>query len=193
MAKLKNKRWDRFCEFYTSKDMFGNGSSAYCEAFNKNPKSPADWNAVRAASSRLLTNVNVCNRINEILDKQGFNDQNVDNQHLFLINQHADFKTKMSAIKEYNNLKKRTGQTVQLQQNNLSYERHIHIHGGQRQVGTSLPTNEEQLRAIPIDVSEDNDESVRNNKVSAKHSTGDIRGEVERTSKGGQAYPGLCA
>jgi hypothetical protein len=55
----------------------------------------------------LLSNAKVCERINELLTDKGLNDQFVDKQLLFVITQHADFGSKVNAIKEYNKLKQR--------------------------------------------------------------------------------------
>jgi len=67
-----------------------------------------NWYKTAAASaSRLLKNVRVCERINEILEQGGLNDQAVDKQLSFLVTQHADFGAKLGAIREYNKLKKR--------------------------------------------------------------------------------------
>jgi hypothetical protein len=65
------------------------------------------YTTAMACSSRLLSNVKIIERINSLLETGGFTDTNVDKQHLFLINQHADLKTKMNAIKEFNTLKGR--------------------------------------------------------------------------------------
>jgi hypothetical protein len=59
----------------------------------------------------LLTKPEICERINELLEAGGFNDENVDKQHTFLLNQFADLKTKLGAIKEYNELKSRVKRT----------------------------------------------------------------------------------
>ena len=67
------------------------------------------------------------NRINELLTKEGFNDENVDKQLLAVINQHADFKSKVMAIKEYNNLKARIQKKIDL----TSGGKPIPIYGGQ--------------------------------------------------------------
>jgi hypothetical protein len=97
-----------FCEYYVSQDieLFGNGTKSYIEAYN--PKRFGNWYEVAAANaSRLLKNAKIIKRINSLLEVGGFTDENVDKQHLFLINQHADLKTKLGAIREFNMLKKR--------------------------------------------------------------------------------------
>ena len=42
-----------------------------------------------------------------MLDSEGFNDENADKQLLFIMNQYGDLKSKVAAIREYNNLKAR--------------------------------------------------------------------------------------
>lgn len=111
-----NLQQEEFCKLYTNsesidREMFGNGVQCYLEVYggeySEKNKKPMSYLVAIAASSRLLANVNIITRINELLEEGGFNDVNVDRQHLFLINQHADLKTKMAAIKEYNAVKKR--------------------------------------------------------------------------------------
>lgn len=109
-----NQKQELFCQLYaTDKEFFANGTQAYIEAYDKVIKSKKDYMAAAAAASRLLKDVKVLTRINQLLEMRGLNDQFVDKQLEFLITQDADFKTKISAIKEYNQLKKRTGSSEQ--------------------------------------------------------------------------------
>jgi len=127
-----NLKQKEFSELYVSPDreLFGNGVQCYIEVYSPDTTKKGWYQMAKASASRLLTNVNLCKYINELLDNAGFNDENVDKQHLFLINQHADLKTKMGAIKEYNALKKRTSepkgdlipQSVTLNQFNIGSE-----------------------------------------------------------------------
>ena len=110
MSEELNLKQDEFCKAYISKDFFGNGTQAYLEAYglkDEEDKHTITYDTARVNASRLLTNANILKRINSLLEEGGFNEQNVDKQHLFLINQHADLKTKMNAIKEYNRMKER--------------------------------------------------------------------------------------
>lgn len=103
-----NLRQEEFCRLFVGgdRDFFGNGTGCYIEIYQ--PKRIGNWyNGAKASASRELTKVNVIRRINELLDVEGFNEQNVDKQHLFLLNQFADFKSKLGAVKEFNALKKR--------------------------------------------------------------------------------------
>lgn len=109
--KTNNKltpKQERFCQLYaTEVEFFGNGVQAYIEAYDPSTSNKNWYKSACASASRLLTNVNICNRINEILEECGFNDVAVDKQLAFLMTQHMDFKAKLGAIKEYNKLKSR--------------------------------------------------------------------------------------
>lgn len=59
-----------------------------------------------------MSNIKVCERINELLEKNGFNDEFVDKQHLFLITQHADLGVKARMVDSYNKLKGRITEKV---------------------------------------------------------------------------------
>ena len=47
------------------------------------------------------------------METGGFNNENVDKQHTFLLNQFSDLKTKLGAIKEYNELKGRIKKQIE--------------------------------------------------------------------------------
>lgn len=98
---------EEFCQLYISSDreLYGNGTNCYIEAYKPDKKKPNWYNTARACASRMLTRTNIINRINELLEEQGFNDENVEKQHLFLLNQHNDLKTKMKAVDHYYKLK----------------------------------------------------------------------------------------
>ena len=110
-AKTKdglNQKQELFCQLYASADreLFGNGTRCYMQAYSSEGKKMSVL-AAMAAASRLLRDVKVIQRINELLEEGGLNDQNVDKQLLFVINQFADFKSKVAAIKEYNAMRNR--------------------------------------------------------------------------------------
>ena len=103
-----NPRQERFCQLYASdREFFGNGVQSYIEAYSPDQSKPNWYNVARSRASELLTNPNILNRIDELFEAGGLNDQFVDKQMEKLITQDADFKAKMSAIKEYNKLKQR--------------------------------------------------------------------------------------
>jgi len=106
-----NPKHELFCQLYVSgeRELFGNGTLCYLEVYGSKDEGgkKMSYMAAAAAASRLLKNVKIINRVNELLETGGFNAENVDKQHLFLINQFSDLKTKMAAIKEFNALKNR--------------------------------------------------------------------------------------
>jgi len=109
-----NLKEEEFCQTYIShdRDLYGNGTKCYLEVYGEYYSASHKGNfmsykVAQVLAYRLLRKVKIIERINELLEEGGFNDQNVDKQHLFLLNQHSDLKTKLGAIKEYNAVKKR--------------------------------------------------------------------------------------
>src|SRR3990167_982426 len=98
----------RFAKLYaTDAEFFGNGVQSYIEIYEPNKNKPNWYKSVCSSASRLLSSVKVVERINELLAETGFNEAFIDKQLSFLITQHADFPTKLGAIKEFNKLKGR--------------------------------------------------------------------------------------
>ena len=118
LIETLNEKQKLFCKLYTSdREFFGNGLQAYMEAYNI----PSfKWKSAATAATRLLKNDKVLQYVNSLLELRGLNDGFVDKQLEFLVTQHADFKSKLGAIREYNQLKKRVsqegGNIVQLNQ-----------------------------------------------------------------------------
>lgn len=102
-----NPQQEKFCEVYLSDLHFANGVKAYAEAYKIDLCKERSYNNAKAAASRLLTNPDILNRINSLLEELGLNDSFVDKHLLFLIQQHADLSIKLGAIREYNKLKQR--------------------------------------------------------------------------------------
>lgn len=103
-----NPQQEEFCRLYASDaEFFGNGAQSYIEVYKPDQSSKNWYKTACARASQLLANVKVCERINQLLEEGGLNDQFVDKQLTFLVTQHADFKSKLGAIREYNKLKKR--------------------------------------------------------------------------------------
>ena len=111
--KLTAKQ-ELFAQTYVSREFFGNGVQSYIEVYSPD-QSKKDWyKSACAGASQILSNIKVCNRINELLDDAGLNDQFVDKQLLFLMTQHSDFASKIASIREYNKLKSRITQKTDL-------------------------------------------------------------------------------
>lgn len=110
-----NEKQELFCKLFASdREFFGNGVQSYIEAYDIKLDKPNAYKTALAASSRLLSNVKITARINELFEARGLNDCFVDKQLEKMITQDADFKAKMSAIKEYNALKNRITKQVDL-------------------------------------------------------------------------------
>lgn len=108
-----NLKQEEFCRLYaTEKEFFGNGVETYLELYDVDTSKPNWYKTACSAASRLLSNVKVIDRIAELLEEQGLNDVFVDKQLKFLLTQHADFKSKLGAIKEYNKLKQRITEKI---------------------------------------------------------------------------------
>ncbi|MEX0686799.1 MAG: terminase small subunit [Balneolales bacterium] len=108
--RLENLKQEKFCQLYVSEEFFGNGVQSYIQAYDIEIDKPGAYNTARANASRLLTNANIKQRINDLIEEAGLNDAFVDKQLLFLLTQHTDFKSKLGAIKEYNRVKGRTSE-----------------------------------------------------------------------------------
>lgn len=103
-----NPQQEKFCQLYaTEKEFFGNGVESYLEVYDIDRAKPNWYKTACATASKLLSNAKVYTRINALLTDGGLNDENVDKQLLMLINQHAEFGSKIAAIREYNKLKQR--------------------------------------------------------------------------------------
>ncbi len=115
MAKGLNIKQKAFCELYTqSIEFFGNGVQSYIEAYNPDTSKPNWYNSARSSAHNLLTNTDILSYIDKQLESDGFNDQFVDKQIKFLMTQNADFSNKLGAIREYNKLKARIKDKLEL-------------------------------------------------------------------------------
>lgn len=113
-TKLTPKQ-ELFCKIYaTDREFFGNGTQSYIQAYNPNRTSKNWYRAAQSSASDLLSNPMIFNRINELLEEGGFNNVAVDKQISFLIHQQADLSVKIAAIREYNKLKSRIENKIEL-------------------------------------------------------------------------------
>ncbi len=101
------EKQEQFCQMYVCKEFFANGVESYAEAYNIDLTEPGQYNVAKSNAWRLLTNADILKRINELLDLSGLTDEFVDKQLLLVITQNADMGSKVGAIREYNKLKKR--------------------------------------------------------------------------------------
>lgn len=99
-------RQEKFCQLYaTDSSCFGNWVTTYLEVYDIDRTKPNRYKTACAWASRMLSNVKVYTRINDLLDEYWLNDTFVDKQTLFLISQQSDFTAKSKMITEYNKIK----------------------------------------------------------------------------------------
>lgn len=108
--KKVNVKQDLFCRIYANDpECMGNATYAYMKAYGTESKLTAKANA-----GLLIKKPEITARINEYLQLEGFNNENVDKQLLYVINQHRDLSTKVKGIQEYNKLKKRVTDRLEI-------------------------------------------------------------------------------
>ena len=103
---LDNINQEKFCILYaTERGLMGNGTQCYAIAYGIDLASKKGYATCRANSHRLLIDADITARITELLTDEGFNDENVAKQHLFLINQDADLSAKKGGVELFYKLK----------------------------------------------------------------------------------------
>lgn len=112
--KLSAKQ-EMFCQLFATKgSLFGNGVQTYLEVYDVDETKPNWYKTACSAASRLLSNVKVYTRINQLLEENWLNDVEVDKQLKYLIEQHSDLWVKMRAIDSYNKLKQRLTDKIEV-------------------------------------------------------------------------------
>lgn len=102
-GKVLNLKQDLFCKIYaTDPECIGNATVAYMKAYGNE-----NMFTSKTAGAQLLAKNEITERIAEYIELDGFNDQAVDKKHNFLIKQNKDLGVSLKAIQEYNKLKKR--------------------------------------------------------------------------------------
>lgn len=113
--KLKNIRHEAFCNFFVSPgEFFGSGLQSYAKAYNIDLGKKGQYKVAQASASRLLSNVNIIERINQLLDTEGFNAEHADKLLLQWMNQKNEPHVSMKAIAEFNKLKQRITEKIEL-------------------------------------------------------------------------------
>jgi len=107
-VQISNEQ-EKFCNLYTrDHELMGDPVACYLECYEIEPHEIGKPHLIKQKVNELLNKPQIVQRINSLIEEDGFNDLNVDKQHLFLINQHKDLTVKMKGIEHYNKLKKRT-------------------------------------------------------------------------------------
>lgn len=104
--KLSIQR-EAFCQYYVSEDFFGDGVESYAMAYGIDLEKPGGRHTCRTSAYNLLTNTVILNRITEIQRHATLNNQFVDREMSFVIQQRADLGAKTRGIAEYNKVTKR--------------------------------------------------------------------------------------
>lgn len=114
LEKIGSKLTERqklFCVLYISdKFCFGNATKSYSEAYNL---SKEQYDTSRQNGYRLLTNAYIKAFINKMLDEQ-LKEERVDRALAETIHQRKDLRSRVAAITEYNKLKARITEKVDL-------------------------------------------------------------------------------
>ncbi len=122
-ADSLNEKQLLFCRLYVSREFYGNGTLSYCEAYGFDPSDIKQYNSARHSASHLLNNPNISQHINNLLEEGGLNDSHIDKRLLFLINQNEDKGTALGAIKEYNKLKQRIIEKIEMNQTGIDVKK----------------------------------------------------------------------
>lgn len=113
-VKISNEQ-EKFCQLYTrDKKLMGDPMGCFLAVYELEPHQVGNTKQIKKDIETLLAKPQIISRINELIEEDGFNDLNVDKQHLFIINQHADLNVKMKGIEHYNKLKKRIDNKIEL-------------------------------------------------------------------------------
>lgn len=99
-----------FCEYFsTDRDVFGNGVQAYMKAFGPKVK----YGTAKVQAYRLLTKPNIVKRCRELIDVY-FSNEVADRELAMVALQYGDLSAKIAAIREYNKVKKRITEVVEI-------------------------------------------------------------------------------
>jgi len=117
-------KMEMFCQLYASdREFFGNGTQSYIEAYGVDIYKKGAYEVARQEAYRLLTKPHILKRVDELMDHY-INNTVVDKELAFVVKQKADLNAKVSAIREWNKIKKRTqgdGNTVIINFNEKQY------------------------------------------------------------------------
>lgn len=102
----------QFCMHYTDREFLGNGTLAYLNTYYSGDKKFYDTAKVQAYQA--LGRPKVTAFINCLLEADGFTDEFMDKQLLFVATQNQDLHAKVASIKLYADLKNRIRKTLEL-------------------------------------------------------------------------------
>lgn len=100
---------EKFCILFAQS---GVATTAYCEAYGIDKTDSSGYFGAAASASALLKNPKIQARLQELMTKAGFTDDGMDGVLNHLAHRYDNPQVQIAAVKEYNNLRKRTGQTA---------------------------------------------------------------------------------
>lgn len=111
---LKPKQ-EAFCQHFTAGDeeTFGNGTRAYLLAYGLDPENKTDYDTAKQCAYRLLTNVHILKRVNQLMNVV-FSDEMADLELAWVAKQKTDLPSKVAAIREWNKVKGRITNKLQV-------------------------------------------------------------------------------
>lgn len=106
-------RHQLFVDLYTSidNDHFANATQCYAQAYGMNK---SQLRSAHSCACKLLRDPRVVAAVNERIEDMGYSILNANRQLCRLMNQDADFPTKLGALKEFNRLTGRITDKMQL-------------------------------------------------------------------------------
>jgi hypothetical protein len=140
LSKKLTDKQELFCKLYaTNRDYFGNGTQAYAEAYGIDISKPGNYRSASSSAYNLLINPDILKRIDELLELGPLNNQYVDRQLAFVMEQNADLSSKVAAIREYNKLRARITDKMDVTSKGKQIE-YTPLLGGKTK--DALPTND---------------------------------------------------
>ncbi len=99
---------ERFSQHFTNygSPTFGNTTASYIAVCKENGR-PVNERKAEANGRNLRKKDSVVERVKELMDAAGWNDADVDMEHMKVMKQDKDLSNKMRAISEYNKLQQR--------------------------------------------------------------------------------------
>jgi hypothetical protein len=111
--KSLNPKQEMFCQLYAvSREFFGNATQSYCLAYGINPEDKDAYRGAKSSAFNLLTNPDITERISDLL--RDVNEQVVDEELGYVIRQRYELPSKIAAIREWNKIKGRITDKVDL-------------------------------------------------------------------------------
>tara|TARA_R110002050_G_scaffold109846_1_gene221612 strand:+ start:467 stop:847 length:381 start_codon:yes stop_codon:yes gene_type:complete len=112
VKKLSLKR-ELFCIKYMENR--GNGTRAYCDAYDLDYHNPKDLSNAKSRASELVNTSEIVIRIRELLDETGLNDVMVSNELKHLIWQDEDRGAKAKGIDMYHRIARMYDEKIEIQ------------------------------------------------------------------------------